>query len=36
VNINGALLYLCAVEGDETEITRELFTGGLGVSRILA
>lgn len=36
VTVHGTLLYLCAQEGDEQEITRELFTGGLGVSRILA
>ena len=36
VTISGTQLYLCAKEGDEQEITRELFTGGLGISRILA
>lgn len=36
VTVQGSLLYLCAQEGDEQEITRELFTGGLGISRILA
>ena len=36
ITIGGALFYLCAKEGDRQEITRELFTGGLGVSRILA
>jgi hypothetical protein len=36
LNLDGALLYLCAAEGEEDDITRELFSGGLGVSRILA
>ncbi len=36
LKIDGARLFLCAAEGDEEEITRELFNGGLGVSRILA
>ena len=36
VSMEGVRLYLCAAEGEAAEITRELFTGGLGVTRILA
>ena len=36
VRVNDMQLYLCASEGEEATITRELFTGGCGISRILA
>ncbi len=36
VRVGSTQLYLCASEGEETAITRELFASGKGVTRILA
>ncbi len=36
VSVGKMKLYLCACNGDEAGITRELFNGGQGISRILA
>ena len=36
LTLHASTLYLCAAEGDIEDITRELFTGGRGISRILA
>ena len=35
VRIDNTLLYLSASEGKQSQITRELFTSGKGISRIL-
>ena len=36
IRIGSMQLYLCASEGEESAVTRELFAGGRGVTRILA
>ena len=36
VRVGSMQLYLCASEGEKSAITRELFTSGCGISRILA
>jgi hypothetical protein len=36
IRVDSMQLYLCASQGDKALITRELFTGGQGISRILA